>query len=424
MESGFNSDGITLVPGTVTVPKLDCFYRAGSERCLNRDRYDPAIAHTYGAAGIVRGQDCGYDTAEDLVLGRQTCPYFYRRNDRREFAYRYADSNPDDSAHAYPYLGAGRIVTASASNCNAYKVPKAPSRGRATTNDSDGTNNVFIWPFVNATANTTIEVPRSACAQSSTTYIWNDKVLPRYTRAQACGPRCVFMYALRDMIRPQGRQELFMFQCQVTVSPVSGITHPAHRLSDDVARTAAASIALTGRWRVPRKGEVDWRQYQLYQEGANWAANLDDTPEDVGARMAEFAIAALGVMARRNPIVKIPGRRPTLGYQVKIDWQRVIVISVCIVVTHALLVALMLRLARPVVVGDDSYLVVARLLRSLVAPLSEGHEEDLLDGKKIAREIAASVGAQPLADEGEELRPWLGGGVDERPAAAKEADGE
>ena len=410
LESGFSSNGTTVAPGDVHIPRLDCFYKAGSNSCSTfQEEYDPAIAHTYGEAGILRGQDCGYNTTDDIISGGQECPYFYR-NDRKEFAMRYAELNPLDKTSAYPYFGAGRIVTASASNCNGYNVTgKTPG----TTSDTDGTDNVFVWPFVNATAHTKIEIPKANSAFSSTTYIWNDTALPRHAGAQACGPRCVYMYALRDLFGPNnGPHELFMFQCQITVSPVSSVTNPLHNLDDGVARTAAASIALSGRWRSPPEGR-DWRQYQLYQQGADWAAELDDSPDEIGARMAEFTIAGLGSMARRNPPVTVPGQRPTLGYQLNIDWKWVIVIAACIAASHALLVALMLWLARPVIVGDDSYLVVARLLRGLVASLPEGKEEDLLDGKKIAREIAASVGAQASVDEGEELRALLGSGVAE-----------
>ena len=421
LESGFNSNGTTVAPGDVNVTRLDCFYPAGSTQCSRgfQDDYDPIIAHTFGEAGILRGQDCDYETTDDIVLGAQNCPYFYRK-DRNEYAMRFADLNPADITTAYPYFGVGRIVTASARKCTGYNVTGGPL---GTTSDTDGKDNVFVWPFANATTNTTIELPKAGAAYSSTTYIWNDTALPRYAEAQACGPRCVYVYALRDMFRPNGDlHELFMFQCQVDVGTVSKVTNPTHELDDGVARTAAASIALSGRWRSPSEGR-DWRNYQLYQQGADWAAGFDDSPEVVGARIAEFAIAGLGTMSRRNPPITIPGQRPTLGYQLNLDWKWVIVIAACIAAAHGLLIAIMLWLARPVVVGDDSYLVVARLLRGLVASLPEGKEEDLLDGKKIAHKISANVGAQPQVDEGEELRTLLaaGGTDDQQPLVSKHA---
>ncbi|KAI9886825.1 MAG: hypothetical protein M1823_001398 [Watsoniomyces obsoletus] len=421
LESGFNSDGITVAPGIVTVPKLDCFYRSGGGSCNAEDGYQPAIVHTYGATGILRDKSCRYNTTDDILSGRQTCPYF-SRNDRPEFAHRYADLNPEDTTMAYPYFGAGRIITVSASNCVGYNMTV---HGGAinTTNDTDGKDNVLVWRFANATTNMTLEVPRSSLAKTSTTYIWEDVKLPHKATAQSCGPRCVVVYALRDMVRnyflSNGTKvqlpEWFMFQCHITVSPVSNTTNPAHQVNNSVARTVAASIALTGRWRMTKTHgakDKDWRQYQLYQDGGEWAAGRDDSPEEVGARMAEFATAALGTMARRNPTVDIEGLRPTLGYKVIVDWKGIIAIAASIAATHALMIVLMLVLMRPVIVGDDSYLVLASLLRSVVPPSSEGQELDLLDDKKIAREIATSVGAKPsvMEEEGEELHPLLDGG--------------
>ncbi|KAI9884366.1 MAG: hypothetical protein M1823_003843 [Watsoniomyces obsoletus] len=396
LERGVDSNGIRIVRGDVTVPNLDCFYQAGSNHCSpHQDQYDPAIAHTYGGTGILRGEDCGYNgTLDDIGSRRQSCSYFYQNNTHesadRKFAYRYADWNPDDGSRVYPYLGTGRIITASASKCNMLNVTGIPLN---TTSDPDGRDNVFVWPFANATVNTTIDIPKPALARSSTTYIWNDEALPRDAVAQACGPRCVFVYAVRDMLDPSdGRHGLALFQCQITVDPVRNPTHPMHNLSDSVARTAAASIALTGRWRSGGDGR-DWRQYQLYQEGADWATKFNDTPAMVGARMAEFAIAGLGVMARRNPKEIIPGCRPTLGYQVQNDWKGFYVDALVIFIVQLALTVWVISFARPIILDDDSYLVIAHLLRGLMAPLPSRvrEDEDPLDGEKIAAEIEARM---------------------------------
>ena len=105
----------------------------------------------------------------------------------------------------------------------------------------------------------------------------------------------------------------------------------------------------------------------------------------VGSRMSEFAIGSVAAMALLNPQTTIRGTLPTLGYQLNIEWQYVIALAACIGGIHLLLVGLMLWIARPIVITDDSNLAVARLLKGLVEPL--GHEGGLLDGTEIAEAI-------------------------------------
>ncbi len=390
LRSGYNSSGITTSQGDVSVPKLDCFYRSNTTKCADKIQYqlDPAVAHTYGQLGTYRGQNCSYQSTEDINNGPQTCPYFIR-NDRREFAVRYADSNPTDLANAYPYYGAERIVTTTATNCNKYLPP-----GPSIANGPDGIASEFVWQFENSTGTYSLTIPRSSLAVRSTTYIWNGTNLPLSATWQTCGQRCVVLYALRDMF--DGPNQFSIFQCHITVSPVSNATDPVHELSDGMARTAAASIALSGRWRIPCSNcSWDWRQFQLYQDGAEWAARVDDSPEDVGALMAQFAAAALATMAQRNPTTIVPGHLPTLGYQTDLDWTYIGVLTGSIAAAHLLFVLLILWLARPVIVVDDSYLVMAQLLKGLVKTLPEGDELRLLQRSEVTSAVGAGAGEGP-----------------------------
>ena len=403
LKSGYGSSGTTISQGPVSVPKLDCFYRSGMTECTDyQARLDPAVAHTYGGLGMFRGQNCSYHSTDHIKNSPQSCPYLIR-NDRREFAVRYADSNPTDLTNAYPYYGTERIVTTAATNCNKYLPPLDPLPKASST---DGIEDEFVWRFENSTGTYSLTIPRSSLAMYSTTYIWNDTRLPPSATLQACGQRCVVMYALRDMYNGSNH-EISIFQCHITVSPVSNTKHPAHVLSDSMARTAAASIALTGRWRSPSSDNQDWRQFQLYQDGAELAAQLDDSAEDVGARIAEFAAAALATMARRNPTTIIPGNLPTLGYQTDVEWKNTGALIASIAAAHLVLVLLILWLARPVIAVDDSYLVMARLLKELVETLSEGGELRLLQGRELAREVASSIGAGAGVGKAGESRPLL-----------------
>ena len=383
LRSGYNSSSTTISPGYVTVSKLDCFYRSNMEAC-GVDRYplDAARAHTYGKRRTSRDQDCSYQSTDDISKGPQACIYFARK-DQREFAVRYADSNPTDLTNAYPYYGAQRIITTAATNCNGSFHVAGPSEG----DSADGIRSEYVWQFENSTGIYPLSIPRSLLAARSTTYIWNDTNLPPRATLQACGPRCVVLYALRDMFRGSAH-EISIFQCHVTISLMSNTKDLAHELSDDMARTAGASIALSGRW---RRDASAWRNFQLYQDGAEWAAKLDDSPEDVGALMAEFAASALATMAGQNPTTIVRGSLPTLGYQTDVEWKNTSAMIASIAAAHLLMVLLILWLARPVIVMDDSYLVRVLLLQGLMKPVSEGEELQPLPETESARGLESTI---------------------------------
>ena len=90
-------------------------------------------------------------------------------------------------------------------------------------------------------------------------------------------------------------------------------------------------------------------------------------------------------MAIMNPQTQVPGTVPTLGYRLGVEWQYMIALAACIVGVHSILVALILWIARPIVITDDSNLAVARLLKGLLEPLNHG--AGLLDAREIAEAV-------------------------------------
>lgn len=394
LQSGYNSSGVTVSKGFVAVPKLDCFYQSNVAACKKSkvDQYffDAAIAHAYGKRRASRDQSCSYQSIEDINKGPQACFYFTRK-DQREFAVRYVDSNPADLTNAYPYYGTQRIITTAATNCSGSFHVATPH----VADSADGKESEFVWQFENSTGTYPLSIPRSILAAQSTTYVWNGTNIPPVATSQACGPRCIVLYALRDFRRGSDH-EINIFQCRITISPMSNIKDPAHVLSDSVARTAAASIALSGRW---RRDSSAWRNFQLYQEGAEWAATIDGSPEDVGALMAEFAASALATMAQQNPTTIVQGSLPTLGYQVDVEWKNAGALAASIVAAHLLMVLLILWLTRPVIVMNDSFLVRVSL-NGLVQTVPEGDELQLLPKTEPAREPQSTTRAVEEAGEG------------------------
>lgn len=126
--------------------------------------------------------------------------------------------------------------------------------------------------------------------------------------------------------------------------------------------------------------------------------------------MAEFAIGSLASMANLNPQFSQQGTLPDLAFSLSVEWNYVIILAVIIVCAHCILVALMLWIARSVVVAHDSHLCMARLLHGLVGRL--GGRGSLLDEKEIvtaiegprAREFRVKYGIERIGQrKGERL---------------------
>ena len=259
MDGGTDSTGITTRNGMVNVSKIDCYY--ANDLCATRPDAAPEVvqsqAHTYGE--ITRGQhSCPYNSDQDIYDGFQNCTYFSSKT-RSEHAYRYAEYNPGDRAHAYPYL-TNRIVKTSAANCHEYQFTR-----KYLVDYQDGIKGLWIYEYHNETSNGTLPIPKPLTAGDATTYIYNGTLAPQDAKVQSCGDRCILLYAYRSSGPESNRPDSF-FQCEVTVSEVTNAQEPEHKLSAESARLAAASIALSGRSFNGTK-QMEWQQYQLYPRG-------------------------------------------------------------------------------------------------------------------------------------------------------------
>ncbi|MCJ1423691.1 hypothetical protein MMC29_001575, partial [Sticta canariensis] len=153
IESGTDSTGVVLQEGPVNVPQLDCYYYNG--QCTNASVFSTPqhLAHAYGET-IQGQQTCNYTQDSDIQSASQDC-YYFRHTNGQEFAFRYSQYNPKDSARAYPYL-TDRIVKASASECFQYTVAKKPEK----IDSPDGDQDTWLWSFHNSTFNGKIAIPR------------------------------------------------------------------------------------------------------------------------------------------------------------------------------------------------------------------------------------------------------------------------
>lgn len=260
IESGKNSnDTIKRNSEVFDAIKLDCYYVNGI--CVEEPNSAPIVAqnlaHTYG--DTIRGQrSCPYTSDSEIQNAPQNCYYFSNTNGK-EFAARYAEYNPDDSARAYPFFS-NRIVKTFAGECFQYEIFNFPNK-IIKTDSHDGIQDTWVWEYYNSTVNDTIDIPRREAALDATTYIYNGFHEPDSEEAtrQTCGPRCSWLYAWHSKRNSTDRP--LLFRCPINVSEVSNVNNDLQEVPNRIARLAAASIALTGR------KTNDWRQFRLYPWG-------------------------------------------------------------------------------------------------------------------------------------------------------------
>ena len=257
MENGIDSNGTTTKPGTIHAAKLDCYY--ANNTCITSTKGSEiaaqVLAHSYGETTFSR-VNCSYTKESEIPIAPQNCSYFIHNNGQ-DFAIRYAEYNPDDVSRAYPFF-TDRIVKASAGECSQYDVDPNGS----VTGSNDGKEDTWVWKiYNNSTGNETISIPKREAAFDATTYIYNGVNPPPNATTQSCGDRCIWVYAWRSVGNLTKRSQPAVFKCPITVSEVTNVDKDWQNLPDNVARYAAASIALTGR------PKPDWQQYRLYPFG-------------------------------------------------------------------------------------------------------------------------------------------------------------
>lgn len=256
MDNGTDSTGIVTKNGIINATKIDCYYV--NDQCIASSGSEivaQVLAHSYGEI-ISGGLSCPYTEESDIQSAPQNCSYF-SHTDGWEFAIRYAEYNPEDLAHAYPFF-TDRIVKASAGECSHYNVVGNPM---VVNSKHDGIDDTWVWTISkNSTRNETIAIPKREAADDATTFIYDGSSAPPDATIQACGDRCLWLYAWRSG-GPITKRPPAVFKCPITVSEVTHVKEDWQALRNDIARYAAASIALTGR------NAPDWQQYRLYPYG-------------------------------------------------------------------------------------------------------------------------------------------------------------
>ncbi|CAO1596238.1 hypothetical protein XANCAGTX0491_000091 [Xanthoria calcicola] len=174
MDNGVNSTIITTSRGNVSVPHVECYYNRGV--CTTTPDQPPEIAqneaHAYGelTQGLER---CPYATDEDIFKASQDCQYF-KSNVSQEFAYRFAEYNPQDRRRVYPYQ-TKRLIKVSSGACH---------RSSPEGNDvyyapfKDEPRSMVVLRISNGTDDELVSVDRSVTAFDSTTYAYLGVLAP------------------------------------------------------------------------------------------------------------------------------------------------------------------------------------------------------------------------------------------------------
>ncbi|KAG8531175.1 uncharacterized protein KY384_004533 [Bacidia gigantensis] len=336
VNDGNNYNTTYLRSGQVVASNLTCYF--SNKTCPISRAATNGLAHSYGEA--ILAPDCGgFNQLNNSGHPSQNWQYYCRYPpaedaDSQAFGYRFKEYNPADKQNLYPRF-TNRRITAFSGDCRQYSVIGQPQND--TIEDMSATQ----FTYTNGSYNGSISIPNSALGLNGTTYLYRGFNSPENATDFLCGDRCLLMWAYKNKGGDQGRT---FFECPITVSTVTNATSSDHAVRENVARVAAASIALQGRYTDANTRSVppdqrDFYQSQYYAEGHPWEIH-GQSPRKVGANMAQSAIGAISTMVDLNPQIRIAGTVPYLGSRVIVKWKYFEALMACIVAAHSVVVAL------------------------------------------------------------------------------------
>ena len=254
---GVNWNGTYTSNGTVNATNLACYFphnNAKSSCPIGKRRFERA--NLYGQMGL--GFDCkAYMDISEVQNSREPSRYYCRRTPgNEEFAFRFYEYNPNDHQRTYPFF-TDRTIRVSSGECREYQhVTQSPGL------DLDGVPAATNYTFTNGTYTDCISIPKANDGRLGITYIYRGLQPPGMDVGPLvdCGLRCVWVW-VHKTAGPQANSTFY--QCPVTVSQVNNATFDYHKISNEMARTAAASIALHSGWSGNREDQ-NWTSFNFY----------------------------------------------------------------------------------------------------------------------------------------------------------------
>ena len=353
-------DPSSPVLGAVNISNMTQYYFADA---VSQTSANQLMAHTYGQMSfnlnwsIISIDQPDLSPVQPLTLVASQGTNYWMADNYGQYVFQQW---PAESTTTNGAFYSNRTIIAN-TTCYVYDV----------TQGADGDSQQIYY-----TKNGTMQVVDFQMIEpDSTTY---------YTSPQDgdCGPRCANVCAFEN-----SGSTGFYHECNITISNVNNATLPEHEIPDEIAKLAAASIALQG---YQAKNVAN--QYQRYPAGVDGGIWQNGSPSGMAYMMTQYAIGAISTADMNNPFVNstlytlIPGT----GVQLTLDHPgNIHAILVTILAVHLVLFVAGAFLANQVVVMDDSYLAIAHLLRPVVEEL--GNKGSLLNGDDVCDALGDDV---------------------------------
>lgn len=258
MNDGTDWKGVYTKNGIADATNLECYFHSHHDKkCPSSQGIDQGLANAYGTSPPLLKKGT-YDHIQDVVKSTDNFGYFCR-NAPGECAYRFVEYNHDDQERNYP-LFTNRTITASTGQCLTYRETEKATPAK----DTSGIPDALKFKIFNGLDHDNITIPQPLEGVDATTYIYRGTAPPPNATKFACGDRCIWVWAHKSV----GHNENSTFyKCPITISPVNNMNKPTQIVPDSVARIAASSIALQGRWAANHPHEQIWTQFQYYPFG-------------------------------------------------------------------------------------------------------------------------------------------------------------
>ena len=209
-------------------------------------------AHLYGDMSRT-AEEGSYDDISDVLQSEHNYLLYHRTESyHQQVAYRFKEYNQKDTQRLYPFF-TNRTFIAESANCSTYDEISA--------HDNNPTN--FTISKTGSTDKQWIVIPDVYLNPNGTTYIYQGFHDPVHAPWFSCGDRCVKMWAYKN---PPRQNATAFYECSVAISIVANASEPQHAIPDDMAKLAAAAIALGGQIKgLPNN--LNNRQYRFYALG-------------------------------------------------------------------------------------------------------------------------------------------------------------
>ncbi|TLS22218.1 uncharacterized protein PpBr36_09978 [Pyricularia pennisetigena] len=185
-----------------------------------------------------------------------------------------------------------------------------------------------------------------------------------------CGPRCAIVTMFEAAF-----PEAWWYNCTVSVGDVEGATRPEEKVGDELARMAAAGIALQGFASVSADAPSGVQnketevvvQSQVYPSENLYGTPFSGSATSLAAIMSRFATGVIAVAGENNEAITVSGMMPEIGNKLKMEHWPIIHVILIATATGLLVLGLTgVLLAHKIVIPQQSPIVEAQVLKSMV----------------------------------------------------------